>query len=146
MIRLWVDADACPVTRLAVSLATEYGIPATLVCDEAHWLEIPGAETLTVAQGSDSADYALVNRLRPGDVVITQDYGLAAMCLAKGAFILNQDGREYTSENIDGLLAMRHIHAKIRRNGGRTKGPAKRVPEQDERFEESLRKLLKSIR
>ena len=87
-------------------------------------------------------DFALVNRLSAGDVVVTQDYGLAAMCLAKGAAVLRQDGLEYTAENIDALLSARAAAQKIRRAGGRLKGPAKRTREEDRAFEQALDLLL----
>ena len=96
----------------------------------------------TVSQGADSVDFALVNRVQPGDVVVTQDYGLAAMCLARRARVLHQDGHEYTPENIDGLLAFRHEARKLRRAGGRTLGPAKRTPAQDEAFRALLARVL----
>ena len=139
-MRLFVDADACPVVPQCLEEAGRAGVPVTLVCDQAHRMERPGAETVTVSQGADSADFALVNRVQPGDVVVTQDYGLAAMCLARRARVLHQDGHEYTPEN--GLLAFRHEARKLRRAGGRTRGPAKRTPAQDEAFRALLARVL----
>ena len=136
-MRLFVDADACPVVPQCLAEAGKAGVPVTLVCDQAHRMERPGAETVTVSQGADSADFALVNRVQPGDVGVTQDYGLAAMCLAR-----RQDGHEYTPDNIDGLLAFRHEARKLRRAGGRTHGPAKRTPAQDEAFRALLARVL----
>ena len=141
-MRLFVDADACPVVPQCLEEAGRAGVPVTLVCDQAHRMERPGAETVTVSQGADSADFALVNRVQPGDVVVTQDYGLAAMCLARRARVLHQDGHEYTPENIDRLLAFRHEARKLRRAGGRTRGPAKRTPAQDEAFRALLVRVL----
>jgi uncharacterized protein YaiI (UPF0178 family) len=83
-------------------------------------------------------DFALVNRILPGDIVITQDYGLAAMCLSKMAVVLNQDGMEYTGDNIDALLLARHTAKKIRDSGKRLKGPPKRTAAQDAAFEKEL--------
>ena len=141
-MRLFVDADACPVVPPCLEEARKANVPVTLVCDEAHQLSRTGAETLTVSQGADSADFALVNRVQPGDIVVTQDYGLAAMCLARRARVLHQDGHEYTPNNIDGLLAFRHEARKLRRAGGRTRGPAKRTPAQDEAFRALLARVL----
>jgi uncharacterized protein YaiI (UPF0178 family) len=93
-------------------------------------------------KGADSVDFALVNRVAAGDVVITQDYGLASMCLAKGARVLHQDGWEYTAWNIDALLFQRHASREYRAAGGRTKGPSKRKPEQDRAFSDAFEKLL----
>lgn len=137
-----IDADACPVAAIAVALCNEYGIPCLLVCDTAHRIERSGAETLTIDKGADSADFALVNRVTPGDIVITQDYGLASMCLAKGGRVLHQDGWEYTPWNIDALLLQRHEARKYRQSGGRTKGPKKRTAQQDAAFAAAFQKML----
>ena len=87
-------------------------------------------------------DFALVNRVQPEDIVITQDYGLASMCLARRARVLNQNGLEYTARNIDDLLARRHENKKLLRAGKHPKGPAKRTREQDEAFARALEKIL----
>lgn len=142
-MHLWIDADACPVVDLAIRTAGRHRVPVTLVCDDAHHMLRDGAQTITVARGADSADLMLVNLVRRNDIVVTQDYGLAALCLARGARPLDQNGRIYDESNIDSLLGMRHISQKIRRAGGRTKGPSKRTKEQDEWFEQSLEKLLR---
>lgn len=144
--RLLIDGDGCPVVREAAALAEKYGVSCLIFCDTAHRLELPGAETVTVSKGVDSADFALVNRTEPGDVVVTQDYGLAAMCLSKQAVVLNQDGRRYTPENIDGLLYTRYVGKKVRRAGGRLKGPPKRKAEQTAAFCEELTGILEEER
>jgi len=141
-MQLWIDADACPVVNLAIRIAGERKIPVMLVCDDAHWMQREGAKTITVSRGADSADLMLVNLLQPGDAVVTQDYGLAALCLARGATALDQNGRIYTNDNIDSLLGMRYVAAKVRRGGGRLKGPPKRTKEQDQRFEQALKQVL----
>ena len=140
-----VDADGCPVVDETISVAKQYNLPVTLITDTAHIMNRVGAETITVEKGSDSADFRLVNLVKKGDIVVTQDYGLAAMVLSKGGHILNQNGSRYTNENIDGLLMSRHIGKKIRRAGGRTKGPSKRTKEQDERFVQALDALIREI-
>ena len=145
MIQIFVDADGCPVVNETISVAKKFSVPVTLITDTAHIMNREGAITITVEKGSDSADFRLVNLVQRGDVVITQDYGLAAMALAKGAHILNQNGSRYTNENIDSLLMSRHIGKKIRRAGGRTKGPSKRTKEQDERFVAALEALLRQL-
>ena len=137
-----IDADGCPVVDITISLCRQFQIPCLLLCDTAHEFYRDGAETLIVDKGADSVDYALVNRVRPGAIVITQDYGLAAMCLSRRARILNQDGWEYTADNIDALLLLRHNSRKLRAAGGRTKGLAKRTGAQDDAFRASLQQLL----
>ncbi|MEA5013577.1 MAG: YaiI/YqxD family protein [Candidatus Limiplasma sp.] len=140
--KLLIDADACPVTDIALGIARKQGVPVVLVCDDAHRMRRAGAETITVSQGADSVDFRLVNLLRPGDVVVTQDYGLAAMCLARSAKALHQDGWFYTDKNIDGLLMKRHAARQARRAGNRVKGPPKRSAAQDEAFARALENAL----
>lgn len=140
---IFVDADGCPVVDQVIRIAAQWRVPVTLICDTSHQLQRDGAATIVVSKGADSADYALVNRIGPGDIAVTQDYGLAAMCLARGARALNQDGMEYTSENIDGLLLFRHTARKIRNGGGRLKGAKKRDRKvQDKAFAEALEAML----
>ena len=141
-MKILVDADACPVVDIAVNLCKEYKMPCVLYCDTAHQMHREGAETVVVDKGADSVDFALVNKTEQGDVVITQDYGLASMCLAKGARVLHQDGWEYTAYNIDALLFQRHASREYRAAGGRTKGPAKRKNTQNEAFAAALRQML----
>lgn len=144
-MKVLIDADACPVTALAVEEARGRGIPCLLFCDTSHTFSLEGAEAVTVSKGADSADFALVNRVERGDLVITQDYGLAAMCLAKTDRVMDQNGRFYTEDNIGALLSARYQAKKIRMSGGRLKGPKARTPEQDRRFLQALRLLLDRI-
>lgn len=141
-MKLVIDADGCPVVALAVKTAEKYGVRCVLVCDTAHTFSNVPAEIITVSQGADSADFRIVNLLDAGDIVVTQDYGLAAMCLAKKATALNQNGLIYFEKNMDELLLSRHIHKKVRRAGGRMKGPKKRTKQQDESFDKALTVLL----
>ncbi len=141
-MKLLIDADACPVVDIAVRLCREFDIACLLFCDTAHEMHKEGAQTLVFDKGADSVDYALVNRVAPGDIVITQDYGLASICLAKNARVLHQDGWEYTEYNIEALLFQRHASREYRAAGGRTKGPSKRKHNQDKAFAEALQRLL----
>ncbi len=141
ILQLLIDADACPVTDLALSISSHYEIKPILFCDTSHRIERENAITIMVPKGPDSVDFKLVNAITKFDIVITQDYGLAAMCLAKGAFVVDQNGREMTSENIDQLLAFRYESAKFRRAGGRTKGPKKRTEENNLSFERKFRQI-----
>ena len=141
-----IDADGCPVVDLAVKIAGAHDVPCVIICDTSHVFEKTGARTITVSKGSDSVDFALVNMVRAGDIAITQDYGLAAMCLARGAIPISQDGMVYSERNIDALLLARHTAKKIRMAGGRLKGSAKRTPAQNAAFESALRELLDHAR
>ena len=144
-MRVFIDGDGCPVVDIAVKICRQEQVPCLILCDTAHCLERDGAETIVVDQGADSVDFALVNRLNPGDLVITQDYGLASMCLAKKARILHQDGWEYTENNIDGLLFQRHESRKFRAAGGHTKGPRKRTDAQNQAFEKAMDAMLQKL-
>ena len=141
-MKVLIDADACPVVDIAVRLCREQNTPCLLLYDTAHAMRRDGAETLVFDKGADSVDFALVNRVCPGDIVITQDYGLASMCLARQAKVLHQDGWAYTEDNIQALLWSRHETKKYRASGGRIKGPSKRTPGQDKSFADALKQLL----
>lgn len=141
-MQVLIDADACPVVDIAVRLCKKHHIPCLLLCDTAHILHCEGADTLIFDKGADSVDFALVNRAKKGDIVITQDYGLASMCLGRQARVLHQDGWEYTAYNISGLMEQRHAAKKHRLAGGRTKGPSKRTKQQDDAFAAAFDTLL----
>jgi len=141
-MQILVDADACPVKPIIVRLAKQKYIPITMLIDTSHELSDGYSTVITVDKQADSVDYALMGLLTREDIVVTQDYGLAAMALGKGAKVVNQNGLIFTDANMDGLLMERHIGQKIRRSGGRTKGPAKRTKEDDIRFETVFERLL----
>lgn len=141
---LLIDGDGCPVIDIAIRLCQELQIPCFLFCDTAHEFHREYAQTLIFDTDPDSVDFAIANRVSPGDIVITQDYGLASMCLARGARSIHQDGWEYTQDNIGALLLQRHESRKHRATGGRTKGPKKRTRSQDIAFEEGLTQLLQT--
>lgn len=141
-MRVLIDADGCPVVDITVVLCREANVPCLILCDTAHRIERDGADTLVFDKGADSVDFALVSRLQKGDIVITQDYGLAAMCLAKNARVLHQDGHRYTQDNIDALLLFRYESAKQRRAGGRFHAAPKRTAAQNAAFRTALKHLL----
>lgn len=141
-MRVFIDADACPVVNETVVLCREFNKECIIICDTSHHIERDGARTIIVEKGADSADFKLVNLLDKGDVAITQDYALAAMALSRGARIINQNGMEYTDKNIDSLLMSRFIAKKVRNAGGRLRGPAGRTKEQTESFIKKLREIL----
>lgn len=141
------EADACPVVRITEQVAKEKGIPVTLLCDTNHVLQSDYSEVITVGAGADAVDFKLVSICQKGDLVVTQDYGVAAMILGKGAYGIHQSGKWYTNENIDQMLMERHLAKKARnaKKKHHLKGPAKRTEEDDRRFEESLRRLIDSV-
>ena len=146
-MKIYVDADACPVTRIAERVAKERGIPVVLLCDTNHVLSSDYSEIRVIGAGADAVDIALINFCQRGDIVVIQDHGVAALALGKGAKAIHQSGRWYTDVNIDGLLMERHM-AKVarRKSKNHLKGPAKRTEEDDRRFEESFRWLVESNR
>ena len=141
-MNILIDADGCPVVDLTLQIAKRFGISVIILCDTSHQIEREGAQTLVFDKGSDSVDFALVNRVKPGDVVVTQDYGLASMCLAKRVRVLNQNGLEYTADNIDALMLRRYESKKLLRAGKHPKGSPKRTKEQDAKFADTLEKIL----
>ena len=141
-MKIYIDADACPVTKIAAEIAFEFGLECILVCDTSHEINIPGTKTVIVSRGADSADFAIANMINKGDIAVTQDYGLASMCLAKRSYVMNQNGLEYTNDNIVYLMESRHEAKKQRMSGKHLKGPKARTREQDAAFEKSFRGLI----
>ena len=147
MAKILVDADACPVVNIIENIAKEYSIPCELFCDTNHVLFSDYSEVRIVGAGADAVDFKIVNSAMSGDVVVTQDYGLAAMVLSKKAYAIHQSGKWYTDENIGEMLEQRALAKKLRRATGKhhMKGPSKRTADDDKRFEESLRNLIKKV-
>ena len=140
---VYIDADACPVTRIAEAIAKKHRIPVILLCDTSHLLTSDYSTVITVGEGADAVDLALINLCRRGDIVVTQDYGVAALALGKGARAIHQSGRRYTDENIDALLLERHLARKARNTKKHhLKGPPKRTEDDDRRFAESFERLI----
>ena len=142
LMKILVDADACPksVLRICKQVGREHGIPVWSVASFNHNIE--SDHHLVVGNASQEADMKIMNMTDEGDVVITQDWGLAAMVLGKGAKCFSPAGREFRSDKIDFLLEEREIKSRFRRSGGRTKGPRKRTIEDDRRFETCLKQSL----
>lgn len=140
---IWVDADACPVVGIVERIAEKYDIPVTLLCDTNHVLESAYSEVIVVGAGADAVDYKLISLCHKGDIVVSQDYGVAAMALGKGAYAIHQSGKWYTNDNIDRMLMERHLNKKARRTSGKNhiKNPRKRTSEDDEHFRESFEKM-----
>ncbi|PWJ50049.1 YaiI/YqxD family protein [Faecalicatena contorta] len=147
-MKIIVDADACPVIGIIENIAEQEKIPVVLVCDTAHLFQSEYSRIVTVEKGADSADFKIVTMTEKGDIVVTQDYGVASMCLGKGVFPIHQSGKWYTVENIDQMMFERHIAKEVRRKSKKNhlKGPRKRTREDDEHFEKSFRKLIIKIR
>lgn len=149
MATLFIDADACPVTREAISAARARGWRAVVVANGTQNLDRyasrSGVEAVQVSSGRDAADFAVIERLSAGDVVVTQDIGLAAMAIGRSAGAISPRGRIFHLATIDAELAVRHAEAKLRRQGGRHGGPPKFTDEDREHFVEQLERLIAQI-
>ena len=146
MRTIYIDADACPVTHIAEEIARRHGIPVTILCDTNHVMYSETSTVKLIGAGADAVDLALINLCKAGDIVITQDYGVAALALGKGALAVHQSGKFFTDDNIGGLLMDRHLAKKARRSGKHhLKGPAKRTEEDDRRFAESFERLIAEL-
>ena len=146
-MKILVDADACPVVTIVELIAQKYQIPVILLCDTNHVLESSYSQVVTVGAVTDAVDFKLVSICKRGDIVVTQDYGVAAMILGKGAYGIHQSGKWYTNENIDQMLMERHLAKKARNTKKRQhlKGAAKRTELDNKRFEEAFDKLICTI-
>ncbi|MBQ7784664.1 MAG: YaiI/YqxD family protein [Clostridia bacterium] len=147
MSRILVDADACPVIRIVERVAKAHGMPVTLLCDTNHVLTSDYSDVKVIGAGADAVDFALINLCRCSDIVVTQDYGVAALALCKGAYAIHQSGGLYTQDSIDQMLMERHLARKARmgKDKHHLKGPKKRTKEEDEAFETAFRNLLMEI-
>lgn len=146
-MRIFVDADACPVVKIIEKIARRYKIGVTLLCDTNHILKSDYSDVRIIGAGADAVDFVLVNMLNKGDVAVTQDYGLAAMVLSKGAHCIHQSGKIFTDDNIEGLLMDRHLSKKARMSKSKhhIKGPKKRTEDDDKRFEEVFEKMIAEL-
>ena len=143
-MQIYVDADACPVVSIVEETAKKYKIPVTLLCDTNHVLHSDYSDVVVVGAGADAVDYKLISLCHSCDIVVSQDYGVAAMALGKGAYAIHQSGKWYTDDNIDQMLMERHLNKKARRSSHKNhiKGPKKRTEEDNERFAQSFEKLI----
>lgn len=143
-MKIFVDADGCPVVNIAIEIAKEYGLEIIVVKNFAHMIKSSYAEIVSVDIENDSADFYIVNRVSKGDIVITQDYGLAALCISKEAYPINQNGLVYTPFNIDGMLNTRHVHRELRKSGKHHSKFKKRTRENDDKFKKSFKRLIEA--
>lgn len=121
-MKILIDGDGCPVIDLTIKVSKQFNIDVIIMCDTSHVFNKEGAKTMVFSKGADSVDFALINYVQKEDIVITQDYGLAAMAINKASYVINQNGLIYNNDNMDRLLYSRHISKKIRKSGGRVKG------------------------
>ena len=144
-MRVFIDADACPVVSIVENISKKYNIPVTFLCDTNHVLTSEYSEVIVVGAGADAVDYKLISICHRGDIVVSQDYGVAEMALGKGALAIHQSGKWYTNDNIDQMLMERHLNKKARRSSHKNhiKGPKKHTEEDDEQFAQSFEKMIR---
>lgn len=144
-MKIYVDADVCPVISIVEQVAEKNNFAVILLCDMNQMLYSDYNEVKVIGADADAVDFALINLCRLGDIVVSHDYGIAAMVLGKGAYAIHQSGRWYTNENIDQMLMERHLAKKARRSSKKNhlKGHAKRTEEDNIRFEESFEKMVR---
>lgn len=146
-INIYVDADACPVQKEIITVANKFNLHVVLVKSVSHFSHEPlpdHVETIYVDKGADMADFKIVQLIEPSDIVITQDYGLAAICLGKDALVLHHKGFRYTNKNINRLLTIRHKSALARRAGQRTRGPRPCSNDERQKFVALLVRTIES--
>lgn len=141
---IWIDADGCPVVQITVSLSKKHQIELHVVKNISHRIELDYGTVHTVDQGTDQADFFIANNLKVGDLVITQDYGLAAMAIAKRAIALTQFGQLINNDNIDFLLEKRHFNKEQRKQSGKYTKFKKRTSLDDQKFTEALSLLIEN--
>ena len=142
-MKIIIDGDACPGISIIEKIAQKNDIPVVIYCDINHFIQSDYSEVKVVESGFQSVDMYVMNATESGDIIISQDYGVAAICLSKKAKVINPKGYIYTEENIDRLLEERHLSQKIRRGGGKTSNPKKRTEADDLRLEKNLIKSIK---
>jgi uncharacterized protein YaiI (UPF0178 family) len=141
-MKIVVDADACPVKEIIEKAAKKYQLEVIMVSNYHHVINSDYARVVVVDGASQSADIAITNITKCGDIVVTQDYGLASMILGKRAMAISPNGKIFNNENIEGLLMQRFVNYKARKAGLRISGPSKRNAEDDQHFMLNLVMLI----
>ena len=144
-MKIYVDADACPVKSIIVDIAKKYDAKVIMVCDTSHIINDSYSEVITVDKASDSADLVLINNVKKCDIVVTQDYGVGCLAISKGAYAVNQNGMIYSDDNIDRILFERFLSKKVRNSGGKTKNISKRTKQDDEAFKVVFNSIINEV-
>lgn len=140
-----VDADACPVKDEIVHCARKYNLNVIMFVDVNHRLDGYDVQVITVDQGSDSVDLALINAMKSGDIIVSQDYGVASLALSKRGKVIHPSGMFIHDGNIDQLMFERHMHRENRKNKVRGPRHKKRTPEDNQKFYQQLERLIQSL-
>jgi len=147
-MKIFVDADACPVQSELIDIAEDYRFEVTLVKSYSHYSIQPlpsHVDVVYVDKGADMADFEIIKLAKQGDMIVTQDYGLASLALGKGCHVMHHKGFMYTKHNIDRLLSNRHANQVARRAGHRTRGPKAFTQEDRDKFSTFFEEMLQKI-
>ena len=149
MIRIYVDADACPVKDETYRVAKRYDLHVTLV--SGTWLRVPpepwiDLQVVEDTGGLDAADDWIAERIGPTDIVVTEDIILASRCLERGARALSPRGRSFTPDTIGDALANRELMAGLREAGAITGGPAGFTKSDRSNFLQELDRVVQRIK
>lgn len=144
-MKIIIDGDACPGISIIEKIAKSHEIPVIIYCDIHHCIQSDYSDVKIVDSGFQSVDMFVMNETKEGDIIVSQDYGVAAICLSKKAKVINPKGYVYDENNIDRLLEERHISQKIRRGGGKTPNHKKRTDEDNIRLEKNLISLINQL-
>lgn len=147
-MKIYIDADASPVQNEVMHIAQKYQLAVVMVKSISHYSHDPLPDHVSVKyvdKGAEMADFKIMSIVEKGDIIITQDYGLASMLLGKGCYVMHHKGFYYSEKNIDPLLSSRHASAQARRAGYRTKGPKPFTTEDREKFSKALSKLVERV-
>lgn len=144
-MKVIVDADACPVKEIIIKICMRYNVEVIMFVDTSHIINLD-CKVITLDKGNDSVDIAIANYCKKGDIIVTQDYGVASLALGAGCYAINQNGLIYSKDNIDKLMFERFLSQKSRRAGLKGTKHRKRTFENDEAFKHSFINLINSIR
>ena len=156
-LKILVDADACPVKSEIINIGLKfnlqiifvtninYNLRETMKNHSSQAIKNGKIEFLIVDNRADSVDFAIVNRVKKNDIVVTQDYGLSAMVLSKNGFAISPTGKIFNNQNITAYLEKRHLARKERKKGIRTRGPKAFSKEDRLRFEKQFETLVRKI-
>ncbi len=142
-MNIWIDADGCPVVKQTLDLCQRHQLPVIIVKNHAVKITSDYAQVITVDNTRDAADFYIASHASKGDLVITQDYGLAAMVLGKNCYVMNQNGLEITSSNVDFILENRHLSAQNRNKRGQYTKHKKRSPQDNQQFINQFEAFIK---
>ena len=117
-MRILIDGDGCPVIDECIKISNKFKLESIIFCDTSHYFDNKNVKVVVISKGVDAVDFAILKNLQNGDIVITQDYGLASLVLSRNSYAINQNGMVYTDENIEELLLSMELKGEVKESGG----------------------------